>query len=98
MDLDVLKNVGHNEQVEVTTPVILNWNNGKSRMIGDFRASNTYTIIDSYEIPKIHETLTQLSQDEFITAMDSLKVFQKNVLTDNARKVLRRIVHCGIYE
>ncbi|MBW0463031.1 hypothetical protein O181_002746 [Austropuccinia psidii MF-1] len=29
MDLGVLRKVGHNEQVEVTTPVILAWNNGK---------------------------------------------------------------------
>ncbi|MBW0526588.1 hypothetical protein O181_066303 [Austropuccinia psidii MF-1] len=29
MDLGVLRKVGHNEQVEVTTPVILTWHNGK---------------------------------------------------------------------
>ncbi|MBW0589087.1 hypothetical protein O181_128802 [Austropuccinia psidii MF-1] len=29
IDLGVLSKVGHNEQVEVTTPVITNWNNGK---------------------------------------------------------------------
>ncbi|MBW0578780.1 hypothetical protein O181_118495 [Austropuccinia psidii MF-1] len=29
MDLGVLRKVGHNEQVEVTTPVIINWHNGK---------------------------------------------------------------------
>ena len=29
MDLGVLRKVGHNEQVEVTTPVIITWNNGK---------------------------------------------------------------------
>ncbi|MBW0564679.1 hypothetical protein O181_104394 [Austropuccinia psidii MF-1] len=33
MDLEVLRKVGHNEQVEVTTPVIIAWNNGKSRMV-----------------------------------------------------------------
>ncbi|MBW0591422.1 hypothetical protein O181_131137 [Austropuccinia psidii MF-1] len=71
MDLGVLRKVGHNEQVEVTTPVIITWNNGKSRMVGDFRALNTYTIPDRYPIPRIHETLTQLSQAKFITAMDA---------------------------
>ncbi|MBW0475003.1 hypothetical protein O181_014718 [Austropuccinia psidii MF-1] len=60
MDLGVLRKVGHNEQVEVTTPVIITWHNGKSRMVGDFRAPNTYTIPDRYPIPRIHETLTQL--------------------------------------
>ncbi|MBW0566058.1 hypothetical protein O181_105773 [Austropuccinia psidii MF-1] len=29
MDLGVQRKVGHNEQVEVTTPVIITWNNGK---------------------------------------------------------------------
>ncbi|MBW0585856.1 hypothetical protein O181_125571 [Austropuccinia psidii MF-1] len=29
IDLGVLRKVGHNEQVEVTTPVIIVWNNGK---------------------------------------------------------------------
>ncbi|MBW0525999.1 hypothetical protein O181_065714 [Austropuccinia psidii MF-1] len=46
MDLGVLRKVGHNEQVEVTTPVIITWHNGKSRMVGDFRALSTYTIPD----------------------------------------------------
>ncbi|MBW0529579.1 hypothetical protein O181_069294, partial [Austropuccinia psidii MF-1] len=58
MDLVVLRKVGHNEQVEVTTPVIIPWHNGKSKMVGDFRALNTYTIPDRYPIPRMHETLT----------------------------------------
>ncbi|MBW0519317.1 hypothetical protein O181_059032 [Austropuccinia psidii MF-1] len=77
MDLGVLRKLGHNEQVEVNTPVIITWHNGKSRMVGDFRALNTNTIPDRYPIPRIHEKLTQLSQAKFITAMDSLKGFFK---------------------
>ncbi|MBW0565481.1 hypothetical protein O181_105196 [Austropuccinia psidii MF-1] len=98
MDLGVLRKVGHNEQVGVTTPVIITWHNGESRMVGDFRALNTYTIPDRYPIPTIHETLTQLSQAKFITAMNALKGFHQNVLTDNAKKLLRIIVHIGIFE
>ncbi|MBW0558740.1 hypothetical protein O181_098455 [Austropuccinia psidii MF-1] len=67
-------------------------------MIGDFRALNTYTIPDRYPIPIIHETLTQSSQDKFITAMDALKGFHRNFLTDNAKKLLKIIVACGIFE
>ncbi|MBW0529038.1 hypothetical protein O181_068753 [Austropuccinia psidii MF-1] len=77
IDLGVLRKVGKNEQVEITTPVIITWHNGKSRMIGDFRALNTYHIPDRYTIPRIQEILTQLSQAKFITAMDSLKGFIK---------------------
>ncbi|MBW0589148.1 hypothetical protein O181_128863, partial [Austropuccinia psidii MF-1] len=96
--LGVLRNVGHNEEGEVTTPVMITWNNDISRMVGDFRAFNTYTIPDRYPIPRIHEALAQLSKERFITSMDALKCFHQNVLTPHARKLLRIIAHCGIYE
>ncbi|MBW0525800.1 hypothetical protein O181_065515 [Austropuccinia psidii MF-1] len=98
MDPGVLRKVGHGEQVEVTTLVIITWHNGRSIMVGDFRALSTYTIPDRYPIPRIHETLTQLSQSNFITAMDALKGFHQNVLTGNSKRLLRIIVHCGIFE
>ncbi|MBW0568769.1 hypothetical protein O181_108484 [Austropuccinia psidii MF-1] len=34
LDLVVIRKVGHNEEVEITTPVIVAWHNGKSRMVG----------------------------------------------------------------
>ncbi|MBW0577389.1 hypothetical protein O181_117104, partial [Austropuccinia psidii MF-1] len=98
MDLGVLRKVGHYEQLEITTPVIITWHNRKSRMVGDFRVLNTYTIPDRYPMPRIHETLTQLSQAKFITAIDALRGFHQNVLTNNAKELLRIIVHCGIFE
>ncbi|MBW0587019.1 hypothetical protein O181_126734 [Austropuccinia psidii MF-1] len=67
-------------------------------MVGEFRALNTYTIPERYPIPRIHETFTKLSQAKFITAIDALKGFHQNVLTENAKKLLRIIVHCGILE
>ncbi|MBW0529813.1 hypothetical protein O181_069528 [Austropuccinia psidii MF-1] len=81
MDLGVLRKVGHNERLEVTTPVIIAWNIGKSRIVGKFRTLNTYIIPDRYPIPRIHESSTQLSQDNLITAMDALKGFNQNFLT-----------------
>ncbi|MBW0556233.1 hypothetical protein O181_095948 [Austropuccinia psidii MF-1] len=98
MDFGILRKLGHNKQVEVTTPVIITWHNVKSRKVGDFKALNTYTIPERYPIPRIHETLTQLSQAKFITAIDAIKGFPQNVLRDNAKKLLRIIVHCGIFE
>ncbi|MBW0576545.1 hypothetical protein O181_116260, partial [Austropuccinia psidii MF-1] len=62
IQLGVLRKVGHNEEVEVTTTVIIAWNNDKSRMVGDFRALNTYTVPDRYSTPIMQETLTQLSK------------------------------------
>ncbi|MBW0508440.1 hypothetical protein O181_048155 [Austropuccinia psidii MF-1] len=98
MKLEVLRKCGHNEEVEVTAPVIITWTNDKSGMVGDFRALNTYTIPDRYPIPRIHETFTQLSKAKFITSKDSLKGFNHNFLTPHSRKLLRIIAHCGIYE
>ncbi|MBW0532052.1 hypothetical protein O181_071767 [Austropuccinia psidii MF-1] len=96
--LCVLRKVGHNEEVEVTTPFIIAWNNDKSRMVGDFRALNTYRVPDRNPIPRIQETLTQLSKAKYITSIDSLKGFQKAFFTPTAEKLLRIISHCGIYE
>ncbi|MBW0555747.1 hypothetical protein O181_095462 [Austropuccinia psidii MF-1] len=53
LDLVVIQKVGHNEELEISTPVIVAWNNGKARMVGDFRTLNTYTVPDRYPIPKI---------------------------------------------
>ncbi|MBW0460782.1 hypothetical protein O181_000497 [Austropuccinia psidii MF-1] len=98
MKLGVLRKVGHNEEVEVTAPVIITWNNDKLRIVGDLRELNTYTIPDRYPIIIIHENFTQLSQARFITSMDALKGFHKYFLTPHARKLLRIISHLDIYE
>ncbi|MBW0566340.1 hypothetical protein O181_106055 [Austropuccinia psidii MF-1] len=98
IQLGVLSKVGHNEEVEVTTPVIISCNNDKSRMVGDFRALNTYTVPDRYSIPGIQETLTQLSKAKYISSMDALKGFHQNLLTAKNGKLLRIITHYGIYE
>ncbi|MBW0544457.1 hypothetical protein O181_084172 [Austropuccinia psidii MF-1] len=98
IQLGVLRKVGHNEKVEVTTPVIISWHNDKSRIVGHFRALNTYTVPDRYPIPSIQETLTHLSKAKYITSMDTLKGFHQNVLMPKAKKLLRIITHCGIYE
>ncbi|MBW0553754.1 hypothetical protein O181_093469 [Austropuccinia psidii MF-1] len=97
IQLGVLRKVGYNEEDEVTTPVIIAWHNDKSRMVGDFRALNTYTVPDRYPIPRIQETLTQLSKGKYIKSMDALKGFHQNFLTAKAKKLLRIITHCGIY-
>ncbi|MBW0479765.1 hypothetical protein O181_019480 [Austropuccinia psidii MF-1] len=98
IQLGLLRKLGHNEEVELTTPVIIAWHNNKSRMVGDFRELNTYTVSDRYPIPRIQETITQLSKARYTTSMDALKVFHYNFLTPKARKSLRSITHCSIYE
>ncbi|MBW0513289.1 hypothetical protein O181_053004 [Austropuccinia psidii MF-1] len=56
IQLGVMRKVGHNEEVEVTTPDIISWHNDKSRIVGAFRALNTYTVPDRYQIPRTQET------------------------------------------
>ncbi|MBW0546269.1 hypothetical protein O181_085984 [Austropuccinia psidii MF-1] len=98
LDLGVIRKVGHNEEIEITKPVIAAWHNGKSRMAGDFRALNTYTVPERYPIPKIQIAFTQISQAVHISTMYALEGFHQNMVTPRARKNLRIIVHCGLYE
>ncbi|MBW0464068.1 hypothetical protein O181_003783 [Austropuccinia psidii MF-1] len=37
LDMDLFRKIGHNEIAEVTTPVLITFNDGKSRLFGDFR-------------------------------------------------------------
>ncbi|MBW0491145.1 hypothetical protein O181_030860 [Austropuccinia psidii MF-1] len=98
LDLGVIRKIGHNEELEITTLVIVACHNGKFRMVGDLRPLNIYTVPDRYPIPKIQIALTQISQAVYITTMDALKGFNQNVVEPRARKNLRIIVHCGVYE
>ncbi|MBW0552270.1 hypothetical protein O181_091985 [Austropuccinia psidii MF-1] len=98
IQLGVLRKVGHNEEVEVTTPVLFAWYNDKSRMVGDFEALNTYTVSDRYSIPRIQEMLTQLSKAKYITSMDALKGFNQSFSMPKAKELLIIITHCGIHE
>ncbi|MBW0542963.1 hypothetical protein O181_082678 [Austropuccinia psidii MF-1] len=67
-------------------------------MVGDFTALNTYTVPDRYQIPRNQEILTQLSKTKYITSMDALKGFHQKFLMPKAKKLLRIITHCDIYE
>ncbi|MBW0575289.1 hypothetical protein O181_115004 [Austropuccinia psidii MF-1] len=67
-------------------------------MVGDFRELNTCTVPDRYPLPRIHKTLTQLSKANNITSMDAFKGFHQHNLKPKAKKLLRIITHCGIYE
>ncbi|MBW0535379.1 hypothetical protein O181_075094 [Austropuccinia psidii MF-1] len=60
MELGALKKVDPKQQLEVTKPVIITWHNGKSRIVGNFRALSSYTIPNRYPIPGMNETLTQV--------------------------------------
>ncbi|MBW0538994.1 hypothetical protein O181_078709 [Austropuccinia psidii MF-1] len=98
LDLGVTRKVGHNEELEITIPVIVAWHNGKARLVGNFRALSIYTFPDRYPIPKIQIALTQIYHEVYISTRDSLKGFHQNVVTPRERKYLRIIFNCGVYE
>ncbi|MBW0511807.1 hypothetical protein O181_051522 [Austropuccinia psidii MF-1] len=98
LDMDVIRKIGHNEIVEITTPVLLTWNDGKSRLCGDFRALNNYTKADRYLIPRIPHALDTLAKAKEITKIDCMKCFHQNGVKQNHMQLLRTICHMGIYE
>ncbi|MBW0494294.1 hypothetical protein O181_034009 [Austropuccinia psidii MF-1] len=77
LDMNVIRKIGHNEIVENTTPVPITWNDGKSRLCGDFRALNNYTKADRYPIPRIPHALEKLEKSKYITKMDCMKGFHQ---------------------
>ncbi|MBW0569238.1 hypothetical protein O181_108953, partial [Austropuccinia psidii MF-1] len=98
LDMDVIRNIGHNEIVEITTPVLITWHDGKSILFGDFRALNNYTNADRYPIPRIPHALVKLAKARYVTKMDCMKGFHQNGIKPNSMKLLRIICHMGIYE
>ncbi|MBW0478674.1 hypothetical protein O181_018389, partial [Austropuccinia psidii MF-1] len=98
LDMDVIRKIGHNEIVEITTPVLINWHDGKSRLCGDFTALNNYTKADRYPIPRIPHAFDKLAKAKHITKMDCMKGFHKNGVKPNSMELLRIICHMGIYE
>ncbi|MBW0477314.1 hypothetical protein O181_017029 [Austropuccinia psidii MF-1] len=98
LEMDVIRNIGHNEIVEITTPVMITWHDGKYRLCGDFRALNNYTKADRYPIPRIPHALDKLATAKYITKMDCMKGFHQNGVKPNSMKLLRIICHMGIYE
>ncbi|MBW0531866.1 hypothetical protein O181_071581 [Austropuccinia psidii MF-1] len=78
LDIDVTRKIGHNEIVEITTPVLITCNDGKYRLCGDFRALNNYTKADRYPIPRIPHALDKLAKATYINKMDCIKGFHQN--------------------
>ncbi|MBW0535693.1 hypothetical protein O181_075408 [Austropuccinia psidii MF-1] len=98
LHMDFIRKIGHNEIVEITTPVLITWNDGNSRLCGDFRALNNYTKADRYPVPRIPPSLYKLEKAKNINKIDFMKGFHKNGVKPNCMRLLRIICHMGIYE
>ncbi|MBW0480501.1 hypothetical protein O181_020216 [Austropuccinia psidii MF-1] len=98
LEMDVIRKIGHNEIVEVNTPVLITWNDGNYRLCGDFRVLKDYGKADIYTIPRIPHSLYKLEKSKYITKMDFMKGFHQNGVKPSSKKLLRIICHMGIYE
>ncbi|MBW0559699.1 hypothetical protein O181_099414 [Austropuccinia psidii MF-1] len=98
LEMDVIIKIGHNEIVEITTPVLITWHGEKSRLCGVIRALNNYTTAYRYPLPRIPCALGKLAKAKYITKMDCMNGFDQNVVKTNPTKLLRIICLMGIYE
>ncbi|MBW0533285.1 hypothetical protein O181_073000 [Austropuccinia psidii MF-1] len=98
LDMDVIRKIGHNEIVEITTAVLITWHDGKSRLCGDLRTLNNYTKAGRYPIPRIPHALGKLTKAKYIPKMDCMKGFHQNGVKPDSIKLLRNICHMGLYE
>ncbi|MBW0500150.1 hypothetical protein O181_039865 [Austropuccinia psidii MF-1] len=98
IDMDVIRKIGHNKIVEITTPVLITLHDGKSRLWQDFITLNNYTNSDRHPIPRIPHALDKLAKAKYINKMDCMKGFHQNGSSSNSTNLLRIICHIGIYE
>ncbi|KAG0150059.1 hypothetical protein CROQUDRAFT_38880, partial [Cronartium quercuum f. sp. fusiforme G11] len=69
----VIRKVSNSEPVEIATPVIIAWHNGKSRLSPPAKitrtrlALNTYTVPDRIPLPRIQHALKNLGKAKYIT-------------------------------
>ncbi|MBW0551929.1 hypothetical protein O181_091644 [Austropuccinia psidii MF-1] len=98
LDMDFIRKIGHNEIVEITTPVLITCHDGNSRLCGDLRSLNNYTKADRYPVPRIPHALDKLEKPKYITKMDCMNSCYQNGVKPNSMKLLRVICHMGIYE
>ncbi|MBW0551061.1 hypothetical protein O181_090776 [Austropuccinia psidii MF-1] len=96
--MNLIRKIRHNEIVEITTPSLITWNDGKSTFCGDFRAWNSYTKGDRYPITRIPHPLDKLAKAKYINNLDCFKGFDQNGVKPNSMKLLRIICYKGIYE
>ncbi|MBW0562294.1 hypothetical protein O181_102009 [Austropuccinia psidii MF-1] len=98
LDMDVIKKIGHNKIVEITTAVLITCHDRKYRLCGDFTDLNNYAKADMYPIPRIPHSLDKLEKAKYKNKMDCMKGFHQNGVEPNSMKILRIICHMGIYE
>ncbi|MBW0509210.1 hypothetical protein O181_048925 [Austropuccinia psidii MF-1] len=98
LDMDVIRKIGHNEILKITTPFLITWHDGNSRLSGELRALNNYTKADRNPITTIPHALDKLEKAKHIARMDFMKGFHQNGVKQNSMKLIRIIFYMGIHE
>lgn len=94
----VLKKLAEVDEGLVIIPVIVAYHKGKSRIFGDFRALNTYTVNNSYPMPQIDHSISVLKGTTHVTVMDINKGFHQIEMEYASKKYVRIVMYQGIYE
>ncbi|MBW0541032.1 hypothetical protein O181_080747 [Austropuccinia psidii MF-1] len=89
LEMGLIKKIGHNEIVEVITPVLIPSHYGEYRLCGYFRALRNYTKAARYPIQRILHALYKLEKANFITKMDCMKASHHNGVKQNSIKLPR---------
>ncbi|MBW0464383.1 hypothetical protein O181_004098 [Austropuccinia psidii MF-1] len=76
LGINVIRKIGHNEIVEITTLVFITWHYGKYKLRGHLRALNNYTKADRYPIPMICHALDKLAKAHHLEKMATGSLFQ----------------------
>ncbi|MBW0513589.1 hypothetical protein O181_053304 [Austropuccinia psidii MF-1] len=94
-----LKHISMNSwKVGITTPVLITWHDGKSRLCADSRALKNYTKAYRYPLPRIPHALDKQAKARYITKMDCMKGFHQYGFKPHSMKLLRIICDMSIYE
>ncbi|MBW0491212.1 hypothetical protein O181_030927 [Austropuccinia psidii MF-1] len=97
LGIDFIRKIGNIEIVEVTTSVLITWNDGKSRLCGDFRAPKNHTKADSYPILRISHAVDKLAKAKYITNINCMNGFHQNGVKLNSMRLLIIICHISIH-
>ncbi|MBW0579366.1 hypothetical protein O181_119081 [Austropuccinia psidii MF-1] len=62
LEMDVIRKLGHKKIVEFTKPIMITWDDSKSKFCGDFRALDDYAKADRHPITRIIHHLKKLEK------------------------------------
>ena len=94
----ILEKVENSDEEAVHSPVLISYDHNKTRLVGDFRALNSYTVGDTYPMPRIDVNLSIMYGAKFISSMDINKGFHQIFIRKECRKYCRIITHEGIFQ